>query len=304
MKQISSIIMLLAFAGCDASVDFPSRDFTYYLASPSPMKLVEVLSGKRNDERREIVSQALLATGVSHTRQPFWHDNIRGENIVVEIGSGSKAVVIATHFDRAVDSPGSNDNASCLAAAIIGLGGLRADPPDNVRAVFLFSDLEETALAGSRHFVANIELSDVYGAVSFDLCGIGNAVGIWDVRGGMAESPVMRALIEASKQESVYYSTHGPVARFSSDHRSFAEKGVVGVGVTIVPRADETKLRAYVDNPNSIRWLIKSLLPRIFRTYHLPTDTPLTLDAAALDLAQRIMVRTIRALDASVAPTS
>ena len=304
MMRISSLVMFMAFAGCDAAMEMPSRDFDYYLASPSPLKLVEVLSGKSNDERREIVSQALSAAGISHTRQSFRHDNLSGENIVVEVGSGSKAVVIATHFDRVADSPGSNDNASCLAAAITGLGKLRADPPDHIRAVFLFSDLEETALAGSRHFVASTELSDVYGAVSFDLCGIGDAIGIWDVRAGMAESPVMRALIEASEHDGVYYSTHGPVARFSSDHHSFVEKGVFGVGVTVVPRADEAKLRAYVDNPNSVRWLVQSLRPRIFRTYHLPTDTPLTLDAAALDLAQRIMVGTIRALDASVAPAS
>ena len=76
------------------------------------MKLVEVLSGKSNDERREIISQALMAAGISHTRQSFLRNNLRGENIVVEIGSGSKAMVIATHFDRVIDTPGSNDNAS------------------------------------------------------------------------------------------------------------------------------------------------------------------------------------------------
>lgn len=304
MMRFGSLVMLLALAGCDATVEMPSRDFDHYLANPSPLKLVEVLSGKSNDERREIVSQALLAAGISHTRQPFQNTDLSGENLIVEIGSGSKAIVIATHFDRVTDSPGANDNASCVAAAITGLGLLHADPPDHIRVVFLFSDLEETALAGSRHFVANAELSDIHGAVSFDLCGIGDAIGIWDVRGGMAETPIMRALIEASERDGAYYSTHGPVARFSSDHHSFVEKGIFGVGVTIVPRADEAKLRAYVDNPNSVRWLIQRLRPRIFRTYHLPTDTPLTLDAAALDLAQRIMVGTVRALDALVAPAS
>jgi hypothetical protein len=304
MARFISIIALLALVGCDAAVETAPRGLAYYLANPSLLKLVEVLSGKSNDERREIVSRALSVAGIPYVRQPFRDGGLSGENLVVEVGSGPKALVIATHFDRVLDSPGANDNASCVAAAIIGLEVLHTHPPDHIKVAFLFSDLEEVALAGSRYYVANTDLSGLYGVISFDLCGIGDAVGIWDIRDDMAESLVVRALIDASRQDGAYYSTHGPVARFSSDHQSFFEKGVVGVGVTVVPREDEARLRAYVDNPNSTRWLIRSFRPRVFRTYHTSNDTPLTLDVAALELAQRIIVGTVRALDALVAPAS
>ena len=234
MKRISSLVMLLAFAGCDSAMEMPSRDFDYYLASPSPLKLVEVLSGRSNDQRREIVSQALSAAGISHTRQSFRYDNLSGENIVAEIGFGSKAGSrhILIEWTRPVLM-----TMRPVWLLRTGLGKLRADPPDHIRAVFLFSDLEETALAGSRHFVASTELSDVYGAVSFDLCGIGDAIGIWDVRGGMAEAPVMKALIECARLtgasaagESASHHFHPESWADSRGWRLSVDRGACGRG--------------------------------------------------------------------------
>ena len=298
MARIISLLAVLTFAGCNAATESPSRDIDYYLANPTPLRLVQVLSGKNNDERREIVSQALAAFGIAHARQPFQSADLGGENLLVEFGPGPQAVVIVTHFDRVADSPGANDNASCVAAAIDGLRQLASQPPDHIKLVLLFSDLEEAALAGSRQYARSTDLSNVIGAISFDLCGIGDAVGIWDLRQEEASALIVRALMRASEQEGVYHSTHGPVARFSSDHISFFEKGVPGVGVTIVPREDEARLRAYVDNPNSIRWLIRYFRPRIFRTYHTSEDGPQTVAIPALDLARRVIVGTVRALDA------
>ncbi len=302
MKQIISTLALLALAGCNAANELPSPGIEYFLANPTPKNLVDVLSGKDNAERREIVSQALAAFGIPHLRQPFQSAGLSGENLLVEIGSGPQAVVIATHFDRISDSPGANDNASCVAAAIDGLRQLNGHPPAHIKLVFLFSDLEEAALAGSRHYARGADLSNLVGAISFDLCGIGDAVGIWDLREGATDALVVRALMRASEQVGVYHATHGPVARLSSDHRSFFEKGVPSVGVTIVPREDEARLRAYIDNPNSFRWLIRFFRPQIFHTYHTPQDGPHTVDVAALDLARRVIVATVRALDLLAAP--
>lgn len=304
MARILSLLALISLAACNAATEAPPRSIDHYLASPTPIRLVEVLSGKNNDERREILSQALAALGITHAGQRFQADDLSGENLLVEIGPGPKAIVIAAHFDRIDGSPGANDNASCVAAAVDGLRQLTTRPPVHMKFVFLFADLEERGLAGSRHYARGANLGNIVGAISFDLCGIGDAVGIWDLGDGEADSLIVQALRRASQQEGVYYSTHGPVARFSSDHASFIEMGIPGVGVTIVPRDDEARLRAYVDNPNSFRWLIRNLRPRIFRTYHTPQDGPQTVDATALDLARRVIVGTVRALDELAAPAS
>ena len=190
MRHIISTLALLALAGCYAVTESPSRGIDYYLANPTPKRLVVVLSGKNNVERREIVSQALAAFGIAHMRQPFQSAGLSGENLLVEIGRGPQAVVIATHFDRIGDSPGANDNASCVAAAIDGLRQLVGQPPVHIKLVFLFSDLEEAALAGSRHYAREGDLSNLVGAISFDLCGIGDAVGIWDLHEGNWRLPL------------------------------------------------------------------------------------------------------------------
>ena len=63
-------------------------------------------------------------------------------------------------------------------------------------------------------------------------------------------------------------------------------------------------MRAYVDNPNSFRWLIRYFRPQIFRTYHTRQDGPHTVNPPALDLAQRVIVGTVQALDLLVAAAS
>ncbi len=53
----------------------------------------------------------------------------------------------------------------------------------------------------------------------------------------------------------------GTVPGVGSDHRAFALTGIPAVGVTVSPRADEAKLREYVDEPNSLKWQFRFLRP-------------------------------------------
>jgi len=113
-------------------------------------------------------------------------------------------------------------------------------------------------------------------------------------------SPLVGHLQKAGNNLGVYNATHGIVPRFGSDHRVFAAKGIAAVGVSVLPREDEQRLRAYVDNPNSLRWLLNFFRPAIFRTYHTSADKFETVSAEAVDMTAKLVTEIVRVVDAAV----
>ena len=284
-------------SACAAPIE-RGPEFSHYLENPTPFRLLEVLSGKSNPERRAILVQALEAAGLPYRIESFSNGGYLGDNVVAELGVGGPTLVLAAHYDRVPQAPGANDNASCVAALIAAYARLRkAAPPAHVKVRFLFSDGEEAGLQGAKAYLDAHGADDVLGVASFELCGIGNAFGIWDVHGPAEGALIVRALVAAGEAENVYSAIHGYVPRFSSDHRVFADAGLPAVGVTVLPKPDEAVLREYVDNPNSFKWIFRFLRPTIFQTYHVPEDRPDTVQAEALEMTARIIFQTVKAFD-------
>jgi len=299
--------VLLLFVGLMAIPVFlwqaprePAPEFSYYLEAPSAMRLVEVMSGRPDSARRSVVKQALQAAGIAYREEQVTNQIFRGENVIVEVGAGPDILIFLAHTDRVAKAPGANDNASCVAAAIEALKVLGKDPiSQGLRLRFIFSDGEESGLQGASYHVENNDLSNIRGVASFELCGIGDAFGVWDVVGPATGSRIVRALMKAGDNLGIYNATHGAVPRFGSDHRVFARKGLAAVGVTILPQGDEKKLRSYVDDPNNPKWLLNFIRPTIFQTYHTSGDGPQTVQPAALEMTARLMVETVRTFEQS-----
>lgn len=272
----------------------PGPGFEHYAAEPSAMRLVEVLDGKLDAERRQLIIRALELHGIPYRKLAYTGPTGSGVNIEITLGGGAPVFILAAHYDRVAVSGGANDNASCVAAAIdayravAAAGALR-----HIALKVVFFDDEENGLMGSRHYAASVEPDAIAGVVSLELCGIGDAFGIWGIHEGMEDSLIVRALRAAGKAEGVYSGVHGPVPRFSSDHASFLERGIPAVGLTVLPRDDEATLRAYVADPNSLRWLFRWMRPTIFRAYHTASDRASTLEAAALAMVSRIVSRAV-----------
>jgi hypothetical protein len=273
----------------------PAPQFSYYLEAPSAMRLVEVMNGRPNHERRQIVKQALDAAAITYSEESVSNPFFNGTNIVVDLGEGRDSLIFIAHTDRVAEAPGANDNASCVAAGIEALKKIDKEKmPQGLSVRFVFSDGEETGLYGAVHHAGSHDLSGVFGVASFELCGIGDAYGVWDVVGPAVGSPIVEALLQAGKNLKIYNGTHGGVPRFGSDHLAFSRKGLAAVGVTVLPRHDEDKLRAYIEDPNNPKWLLNFVRPTIFQTYHTSGDAPDTLDPAALELTIRLMLETVR----------
>ena len=275
------------------------RDLSHYLEAPSPLRLVEVMAGKSNRERGAVLIAVLNTHLIPFKAEPYEESGVSGRNLVVRTGNRKKnRFVILAHYDRRPETPGANDNASCVAAVLEAARGvLKSVPLQHIAVDFVFSDGEESGLRGARAFAAAHGTETLAGAASFEMCGIGNAFGIWDVTGKAKGSRIVRALQGAGAQRKIYNGTHGAVPRFGSDHRQFSRLGVPAVGVTILPREDETTLRDYVDHPNSLKWLFPFLRPTIFRTYHTADDRADTIDAAAIAMTARILTTAIVIFD-------
>ncbi|MBT3237986.1 MAG: M28 family peptidase [Rhodospirillaceae bacterium] len=290
-------LMVGLLASCGDPAPPRPLEMSEYLKAPSPMAFVRVLSGRDRAGRTDAVKDALDAASITYMEEPFVYRSFEGRNIVADVGRGERLLIIAAHTDPVPDTPAANDNASCVAAALSALQSLKAQPPQNLRVRFLFSDGEEYGLLGAKNHAERPDVLGAIGIASFEMCGIGDAFGVWDVGSGTRKSDMVRAMQKAGDKFGIYNGLHGGVPRFSSDHRAFYDKGVVGVGVTVLPKDDEQTLRRYVDNPDNPLWLIKFLRPMIFQTYHTPGDHPDTIKPAALAMTARLMVETVRILD-------
>lgn len=291
------LLATVLLASCEQPAPPPPMEMSEYLQAPSTMRLVRVMSGRSRGERTDVVKRALDAAGIAYVEEPFTVGRFRGINVIAEMGRGERLLVIVAHTDPVPGMPAANDNASCVAAALSALQSLKTDPPKNLRVRFLFSDGEEYDLLGARRHAERPDLDAVLGVASFELCGIGDAFGIWDVAGAAEGSPIVGALQKAGDSLGIYNAVHGAVPRFGSDHRAFSDRGVAAVGVTVLPRDDENTLRRYIDNPDNPLWLIKFLRPVIFQTYHTSGDRPDGIEPAALEMTARLMAETVRVLD-------
>jgi hypothetical protein len=251
------------------------------LQAPGLVDLVRVLETTSNRERRTILKAVLDDRAIAYRAEAYSLDGARGENLVFEVGQGPRTVIVTAHHDVHPGSPGANDDASCIASILAAHERLRRDPPRGLRVRFIIFDGEERTREGSRAYVRSRDLSDVIGVYSYELCGIGRRVNVWDVvRPELTETEIFRALVAALEEARRPYVVRGRVGPASSDHESFMklDPPVPGFGVTILPDGGLAQLRP-------------------FRHYHGPTDRASTLEEQAMWAMADLIMLTVRRLE-------
>jgi len=261
----------------------------------TPQALSRLLEGRPNPEREHAMARYLHALAVPFAVHRFASAEGSGENYSVDLGSGSRVLLLAAHHDAVPGSPGANDNAASVGLLLSLIERLAVAPPTKLRVRFLFTAEEERGYLGARHYVHDTGIADLAGVLSLELCGIGDSVAIWDAA---EETPflqtVSRALEGLGLRRDTGYHTVGRIPMFGSDHRAFAPLGVPAYGFTLVPTANADALRQFVFSPvrSALRHLIHRPAP--FHTYHTRRDRGGTLEPQALALA-------LRALEAVIA---
>ncbi len=267
-----------------------------------PLALVALLEGRTNDEREAAVARWLEIRGVPFTRHRFARADGRGENYGVELGAGSRVLVLVAHHDAVPGGPGANDNAAAVGILLPLLERLAAAPPRAIRVRLLFTAAEELGYLGARAYVEDTPVDDVIGVLSLELCGIGDSLVVWDAGD---ETPflgqVRRAFERMGLPADEGYHVVGRIPVFGSDHRAFAPV-VPAYGFTVVPVGEAEALRDFVFKPvrSALRAIVRRPTP--FDTYHTRADAGPTLQPGALDLALRGLDAVIAELDAAAEP--
>ncbi|MEU5696243.1 M28 family peptidase [Actinosynnema sp. NPDC020468] len=154
-------------------------------------------------------------------------------NVIAErpaTGRGDKVVMVTAHYDSVPGSPGANDDGSGTALVLELARVLRYLPVARGLRFALWGS-EEQGLLGSRHYVSQlpaVELGRVAGVFQNDMVATSHvgssAYWLLSVDGGA--NVTTTAVAEAASRLGYRGQVRGPVARGSSDHVPFHEKGV------------------------------------------------------------------------------
>jgi hypothetical protein len=262
----------------------------------TPLELSRLLEGRANAAREAAVAWHLDRHGVSFARHRFASFEGRGENFSVDVGRGDRVLVLVAHHDAVPGSPGANDNAAAVGVLLHLLRDLEREVPPDRRVRLLFTAAEELGYLGARAYARDTELRDVTGVLSLELCGIGDALAIWDAGDATPFLKTVQGALEGlGRRADESYHVVGRIPVFGSDHRAFAAAGIPAYGLTMVPVREAVALRQFVFNPvrSALRQVVRR--PPPFDTYHTPRDSGATLDPAALDAVAAALRAIVRA---------
>jgi len=265
----------------------------------APIDLARLLVNRDNAARQVAVARYLEHHGIPLTRHGFASPEGSGETFGVEVGDGDRVMVLCAHHDAVPGSPGANDNAAAVGILLHAIPALAQQVPPGWRVRLLFTAAEERDYLGARKYVEDTPLEGIGGVLSLELCGIGDAVAIWDA--GDA-TPFLRQVTAALEgiglERDRGQHVVGRIPVFGSDHRAFAAAGLPAYGFTVVPVAHADALRRFVMSP--VRSALRALVhrPPPFHTYHTSADALATLEPGALDLAGRAIIAIVRGLGA------
>jgi hypothetical protein len=262
-----------------------------------PLSLARLLCGRDAAARQAALPRYFQHRGIAFSRHRFARQEGAGETYAVELGEGARVLVLCAHHDAVPGSPGANDNAAAVGILLHLIPRLPARVPPGWRVRLLFTAAEEIDYLGARAYVEETPLDGITGVLSLELCGIGDAVALWDADPRTPFLDMVTAALESTGfDRDAGHHVVGRIPVFGSDHRAFAAAGVPAYGFTMVPVAHAESLRRFVLSP--VRSTFRSLIrrPPPFHTYHTSGDALDTLELAALDRATAALTAVVAGL--------
>jgi Zn-dependent M28 family amino/carboxypeptidase len=228
-----------------------------------------------------------------------WGDTrSEGHNILVRGGAqGGPAILVGAHFDAATledggFSGGMVDNAAWVAVLVHLAAALESQPLRHpVR--FVFFDLEEQGLLGSRHFANSAAKDGVVAMINVDTLQGGDTL-IYGPAAKVEHERLFRAMRKTCVMADfacVEFPAYPP-----SDDISLRRAGVPSISLAVVPRAEAHQLWLLL-NSAAQPGLEPGFRPEVLRTIHTPADQPDKLDPAALAIGYRALAALLRELD-------
>ncbi|SDM68030.1 M28 family peptidase [Allokutzneria albata] len=225
--EAGAIAVLLARKGT------PERKlgaFTPTLPAPLPVPVLGLaqIQGER-------LGQRLAAGPVRLSLTATHHKNLTSYNVLAERPATlpnpeGKVVMISAHYDSVPGSPGANDDGSGTALCLELARVLRHLPTQQAVRFALWGS-EEQGLIGSRHYVKQLsdaEAKRITGCFQNDMVATSwdPAVVYWLLSVDGGNNNTTSAVAGAAQRLGYQPRTKGPVARGSSDHVPFHERGI------------------------------------------------------------------------------
>jgi len=265
---------------------------------------VRALENKDNRTRGQQVLAALRSLGIEPTIQECRWPRIR--NIIVDFSPdpGAKRLLFSAHYDAAKGSPAANDNASGV-AVLLGLCHQLRQVQAPIRVVFF--DREEArsqnwvlrlGLLGSFYYVLKNDLRNIAAVYNLELCGLGDFLGIWPVRGSQVSLTAVKESEKAATRLAVPFGwVHVPWNLVTSDHLPFRVKGIANaVTLSLLPASQVPVLERQLAEISMPKLLIgqRPALPEPFSVMHTDRDTSSRLSEKSLQLMLSLLLELIK----------
>ncbi len=276
------------------------------VASPLEGALDDVASLNRsdNDARRAALVGLLEARGFTPELHEFPNQSgdsadprERGVNVSVTVGGDGPLIVVGAHFDAVFLDDGSMvegavDNAASVAVLIRAAETLR-DHTLGHRVRFVFFDMEEIGLVGSRRYVRNA-LKDVpvKAMINLDVNAYGDTLFYGHTRHGhgFVYDALRRACLGAGLT-CIDFPRYPP-----SDNLSFEHERIPNVSISVLPAVEVHQLWLAM-NAGKGSGLAEGFVPAVFRNIHSSNDTIERVEPEAMDIAYRALVALVREID-------
>lgn len=276
------------------------------------MALVRDLEGQSDVRRRQVILSWLESRRISYELHRYDVPD-PGVNIVLGLPGEGPEILAVAHYDAFYFSPGANDNASSVAMLLEFFLAMRDRPIRHPLKVIIFDDEEPDAtrgwmgMRGSRAYVRDFGTKNILAVYDFEMCGMGDAVGIWPVTGLNEASFLLKNIRAVLDAEGIHHESVGILPAFYADYHAFHEADFPhAVCLTAIARKDAEMLRRFVTMPPAAlvaRALAarlpgcSGLVPRLFRHYHSTLDRSEFLSESSMDMMCRVLTRCARELD-------
>ncbi|MBC8500136.1 MAG: M28 family peptidase [Nanoarchaeota archaeon] len=270
------------------------------------LDFVKKLEGRTDEERKDIIIETLKRSKYNFFLEDYKTAFGQGVNIIMELGSGEKEILVTCHYDAVPGSPGANDNASAIAVVLDVYKRLKDYELNNKIKLIIFGSEEPThfsvGLIGSHEYVKKHRVENIKAVYSLELCGMGDVVGIWPVEEDIKSTIAFKNLEETLNDLNIYFEYSGKIPGFYSDYKSFRDAGLKdSLCLTAVLKEEKDKIRKFVEMDPfllTFRMMTRTLkLPKLFQHYHSPDDKSIYLTESCLRMMSDVVYNAVINLD-------
>lgn len=240
--------------------------------------------------RMAAITKILDDRMVAYRVEPFELDEMKGKNLIVEIGpKADKTILLGAHFDQVGVGQGAVDNACSCVLLVDMIERFRAKPLKNHALNVIFFDLEEAGLIGSKAYVKSLkDTEQPEHFLNFDIFGYGDSLWLMKAETGDA---METAIAKAGKEAELPVIVSGAKEYPPGDHLSFVESSISTVAVALIDQAEIPKVQSLLKGE-------RIAPPPILRTIHSPDDNIAKIDSKEVARAIPVVETAIRRLDA------